>query len=275
MRPNIPRKGLDEILLYIRTYYTLLRTTGEVQIRTLEETHTGVRSSLHPDADRPDIDVSAFVYSSLRLPCSIRDVRLVIMGQSQEVFCRYGYTEVESWQPVSAPARRRRFLYDGDETLAVYIASISDVDDIVPTLTAFQIEWNKMHDQITLHAGLAERLQAWVASGKKSSGLARETRKVLNLSKPDWRRLKRAWGAEFPSLLASIAGRRKRLALRDLAGSYIEYRRATQQWWNRVNRSAPFDLAERPTYFVSSNSHSLVNMLSGFAQQNEARLLAY
>ena len=38
---------------------------------------------------------------------------------------------------------------------------------------------------------------------------------------------------------------------------------------------APFDLRERPLYFVSSNTHSLVNMLSGFAQAHEDRLLDY
>ncbi len=57
---------------------------------------------------------------------------------------RHGF-QVEQWQAVTASARRRKWFYDGKNTLAVFIASVSDTDDIVPTLVALQIEWNKFH----------------------------------------------------------------------------------------------------------------------------------
>jgi len=275
MRRRIPKDGADKITLYMRTYYSLLRTTDEVQIRTLEETHSGMRSTLHLEAGASEPDMSAFIYTSLRLPRCITDVRLVVLGQSEEVFRRLGYPDVESWQVVSAPARRRRILYDGDETLAAYIASISDIDDLLPTLTAFQIEWNKLHDFIMLQAGLDDRLQAWVTSGVPNPELMEEMRQVVHLSPDDWLRLRRIWGEELPELLACIARHRKRMAVRLLAGSHIEYQRATQRWWNRVNRHVTFDLSERPIYFVSSNTHSLVNMITGFAQQHEDQLLDF
>ena len=79
----------------------------------------------------------------------------------------------------------------------------------------------------------------------------------------------------FLNLLLHIGTRRKRFSVSLLAGSHIEYRRATQMWWNRVNQLTPIDLTNRPIYFVSSNTHSLVNMLTGFAQRNQERLLAY
>ncbi|MEL7675852.1 MAG: hypothetical protein AAGU78_19095, partial [Chloroflexota bacterium] len=44
-----------------------------------------------------------------------------------------------------ARARRRRCFFDRRDTLACYIASRSDIEDVIPTITAFQIEWNKMH----------------------------------------------------------------------------------------------------------------------------------
>src|SRR5437588_449533 len=40
--------------------------------------------------------------------------------------------------------RRRRWYDDGVGTLAVLIASASDVDDLIPTMVALQIEWNKL-----------------------------------------------------------------------------------------------------------------------------------
>lgn len=279
MKRSIPKKGTDQITLYTRTYYSLLRTTDAVQIRTLEETHIGMRSSLHRAAGKKKPDMSAFIYGSLRLPRCILDTRLVLMGQSEEVFQRRGYPDVESWQSVAAKARRRPMFFDGKETLAAYIASISDVDDIVPTLTAFQIEWNKMHDLIGLQAGLGQRLHAWARTREPNarfdSALMEETRQVLRLSLRNWKRLNQVWEEDFPELLCRIADHRKRMAVSLLAGSHIAYRRATQQWWNRVNEQVDFDLSERPTYFVSSNTHSLVNMLTGFALRQEARLLAH
>jgi hypothetical protein len=284
MKRTIPKDGADPITLYMRTYYSLLRTTDAVQIRTLEETHIGMASALHPDADTSAPDMSAFVYTSLRLPKCIFHVRHVVLGQSEAVFTRRGY-DIEPWSLVSAPARRRRMLYDGDETLAVYIASISDVDDIVPLLTAFQLEWNKMHTLIGLQAGLTERLVAWATEdpmcdvygedGALDDAFCRELREVLRLSLDDWIRMQTIWGEDLAELLAAVAVQRKRMAVTLLAGSYIEYRRATQQWWNHVNHHAPFDLSRRPIYFVSSNTHSLINMLSGFAQQHEAELMDY
>ena len=46
---------------------------------------------------------------------------------------------------VTTQARRRQLLFDGKGTLAAFVSSISDIDDLIPSLTAFQIEWNKMH----------------------------------------------------------------------------------------------------------------------------------
>ena len=62
------------------------------------------------------------------------------MGQSAEVFAQRGFRPFSEWTEVSAPGRRRRWYDDGDGTLAVLIASASDVDDLIPTMVALQIE---------------------------------------------------------------------------------------------------------------------------------------
>jgi hypothetical protein len=275
MKRTVPEREGDQITLYMRTYYSLLRTTEAVQIRTLEEMHIAMDPLLHPNVGAMAPDMSAVVYTSLRLPKCIRDVRQVVLGQSEEVFQRRGYPQVETWAVVTAPARRRRMFYDGSETLAVYIASISDIDDIVPMLTAYQIEWNKMHTLIGLQAGLGERLRAAAQAGSWEPELQAETQRILQLSKDDWHRLEAIWGDDLLELLARAGAYRKRMSVQLLAGSHVEYRRATQKWWDRVNRYVPFDLSERPIYFVSSNTHSLVNMVTCFAQAHEARLMDY
>jgi len=65
------------------------------------------------------------------------------------------------------------------------------------------------------------------------------------------------------------------MAVRLLAGSQVEYRKATQRWWENIAAGVPVDLGERPVYFISSNAHSVVNMLSGFALRREEELARY
>lgn len=143
-----PAAKSDEIELYIRTYYSLLRSSGAVRIRSLEETHMGMRSNLHHLADSNDLDISALVYSALRLPEQIVDAHLMVMGQMEDVFEREGYS-IETWKPVRARARRRKYYYDAkSHTMAAFVASVSDIDDLVPCMSTFQIEWNKIHQKL-------------------------------------------------------------------------------------------------------------------------------
>jgi len=51
-----------------------------------------------------------------------------------------------------------------------------------------------------------------------------------------------------------------------LSGPLSEYWRATRAWWENIERKFP-DLLNRPIYFISSNTHSISNMLTGFALQ--------
>jgi len=275
MERTVPTTGSEEIRLYMRTYYSLLRTTDEVQIQTLVETHMGMDSLLHVAARDDTPDVPALVYCSLRLPPCIRHTRLVVMGQSERVFARRGYPNVEQWQPVVASGRRRRSFFDGQETLAEYVASLSDIDDLVPILTAFQIEWNKIH--LRLHAApvLAD-IEACVADGQPvETDLRARLCETLDVSSDDLGRLEAIWKDDFPALLLDVGQRRKRMAVHLLAGSQVEYRKATQRWWENVAANVPFDLGKRPIYFISSNTHSVVNIFSGFALRREKELARF
>ena len=144
MDRTVPETGSEEIQLYMRTYYSLLRSTDTIQIETLVESHLAMNSSLHEEAREIEPDVSALLYSSLRLPSCMPDIEQVLLGQMERSFIEAGYP-VDDWRRVYATGRRRRTHHDGNDTLAVYIASRSDIDDLVPILTAYQIEWNKLH----------------------------------------------------------------------------------------------------------------------------------
>ncbi|MBZ0289539.1 MAG: hypothetical protein K8I30_18095, partial [Anaerolineae bacterium] len=103
MDRTVPKTGSEEIILYMRTYYSLLRSSHPVQIETLEESHMAMESSLHIQARDLAPDVSALVYSSLRLPDCMVDVDLVLIGQIERSFIDDGYTDIRTWERVYAP----------------------------------------------------------------------------------------------------------------------------------------------------------------------------
>jgi len=273
MDRTVPKTGSEEIELYIRTYYSLLRSSHAVQLDALVEAHLAMNSSLHTEARELTPDASALFYAIMRLPACIADVDLVVMGQTDRVFHEYGYTDVESWQRVTSPARRRRMAYDGKHTLAVYIASRSDIDDLIPLLVAYQIEWNKLYP-IVQAIGVQANLAAY--SADSTLGRTTELARALGIKPDELSRLQEAWGKDMIPTLQKIAHGPKRFAVRLLAGTYINYQRATSDWWYNVRqRIHPVTVEDRPVYFVSSNVHALPNLLSGFALQEDEQIFDF
>ena len=275
MERTVPSTGSEEIELYQRTYYSLLRTTDEVQIRSLVESHARMQSALHVKAADAEIDLDALVYASMRLPACIVRVRLVVMSPSERALEEQGYPRVRQWEPAPAAGRRRRMRFDGQDTLAAFIASRSDIDDLIPILTAYQIEWNKVNGRLQ-GTPTQDRLGA-CADGQAAvdDDLRAELRRLLGLSKAELERLEAVWGDDLTPTLFVMATQRKRFAVRLLAGSYVDYRRAARYWWEHIAESIPTSLAERSVYFVSSNTHSLVNLLTGCALRREQELVRY
>jgi hypothetical protein len=254
----------DEVELYQRTYNTLLRSSGETALRVLESAHRQINSSLHPLAGSDEPDLGAFIYAIRRLPDRISGARLVIMGQEAEVFVRNGIV-IDEWEEADAPARRRRWHDAGDGTHAVLLASASDVDDLIPTLVAFQIEWNKLR--------VRQRAAGWPPDSEPSP---EECADALGGSSEDWARLRAAWGARFYERLRLIAERSMNLRVRMLGGTQVGYARMTRRWWTPVHDSlAEQGLGDSPMYFVSSNTHSLVNIVTGIARQREQVLVDF
>jgi hypothetical protein len=254
----------DEVELYQRTYNTLLRSSGETAIRVLESSHRAMGSSLHPLAASDEPDLGALIYAIRRLPDAIAGAELVIMGQEAEVFARNGIV-IEEWEEADAPARRRRWHDSGGGMHAVLLASASDVDDLIPTLVAMQIEWNKIR--------VRQRAAGWPPDTEPTPEQCAAT---LGGSADDWSRLREAWGDRFYERLKLIAERSMSLRVRMLGGTQVGYARMTRRWWLPVqNELNAQGLADAPTYFVSSNTHSLVNIVTGTAREREDRLIEF
>jgi Family of unknown function (DUF6909) len=255
----------DEVELYHRTYTTLLRSSGETLLRVLEPSHRSMSSSLHGLAASHEPDLGAFLYATRRLPASVWQARVVVMGQETDVFARHGIGPVEQWTRLEAPARRRRWFADERGTMAVLLASASDLDDLIPTLVAYQIEWNK----------LRVLLRQADLPGERTPEAA-ELAELLGGAEDDWLQLSEEWGDEFGDRLRIVAAKRLNLRVRMLGGSAVGYSRMTRHWWAPVRGTiAEQALEDRPMYFISSNAHSIVNLVTGYARSREDQIIAW
>jgi hypothetical protein len=268
--------GKREVELYARTYRSLLRSSGDVGLKALIQAHYNINSSLHPDARANAPDMSAFIYSILRLPPEILRSTRILLAQSDEVFRQQG-VPIDQWQPVTASARRRKWYFEGKTTLAAYIASESDIDDIVPTLVALQIEWGKFHWLLNIDPTTMQLLESRVdRSSPVFSEITKVVRERLHISQEDWKRLDLMWGdLMWPNLL--IMGRdRKNFTLRMLGGSYVDFARTARKWWSPIDKLiSDLRLEKRPLYFVSSNMHSLANILGGMPIRRQEELTRF
>jgi len=258
----------DEIELYQRTYNTLLRSSGETHLRVLEPSHRAIGSSLHPLAASDEVDLGAFIYAIRRLPDGIIGAQLVLMAQEAEALMGAGIP-VDSWEEAEAPARRRRWYDSGSGTLAVLLSSPSDLDDLLPTMVAFQIEWNKIR--------VRQRAVGWQEVVAEREPTPEECARLLGGSADDWGRLHEAWGERFAERLRLIARDRMALRMRMFGGSNTGYARMTRRWWTPVSAELNREgvTRERPLYFVSSNTHSLVNIATSIARDREQELVAF
>lgn len=264
----------DEIDLYIRTYYSLLRSSGEVWVRAFEEVHAFSDSSLHPGARTGVPDVAAFAYSAARLPSCMPQVQKIVLGQSHESFEAAGL-DVSAWERVTTRGRRRPLRFDGAGTLCAFISSTSDIDDLVPIVTTYQIVWNQMHGLLA-NSELGRRLRedpALVAADVDLVELAR----VLGLDGDGVRTLIAALDRGWFESLRAIASGPSDLSMRVLSGSYSQYQRSVQRWWSGIEPSLIRERKPRrpPVYFVSSNTHSLLNLVGGYARAHRDEILDF
>ena len=103
--------GKHAVELYVRTYTTMLQSSGEIKIDSLVQTHIRMGSVLHPLAGQPQSDMGALLYGVRRLPRAIERCRHVVMGQSAQGFIAHmvAVTIVEDLEVVDVHHQQGEF----------------------------------------------------------------------------------------------------------------------------------------------------------------------
>ena len=270
---------IDSIDLHVRTYRSALKSTMEVSINSLTNSFEQMEPHLHQKASSADIDVSALIYSLLRLPLEIDITKLIVCGQTPEVFENGHYPNVTSWPQTKTKARRRTTHFNQtSQTLAVFISSVSDIDDLVNLLISFQIEWNKLHHKLKQ---AYKSKKSFLTKSINTDHLCQS----LSIEKSDCLKLQQAFGPDFAKRLIKIYSSPKNFRLRLLAGSWIDYIKTCQKWWKNIAKftdtspqippTKKIHMSRQTIYFVSSNAHSLSNLINGYPLKVKNDILSF
>ncbi|MBU2592231.1 hypothetical protein KKD61_02100 [Patescibacteria group bacterium] len=229
----------DAIEIHIRTYRSALRSSKEIALSTLIPTYLKMEPLLHPKANSEyEIDFDALFYALNRLSKEILKTKSVVIGQIEEIFLESGYN-LKKWQRISASRRRRHIFFDPKtKTMACFAASISDIDDIVNLAIALQVEINKIV-KISQIGGLSEEQKFKIEKHFK------------------------------------VPKQETNLKIRLLAGTWVNFSKTAQKWWQTVaKKSKPkFDMVNQPLVFLSSNNHSLINLLDHFCLDHQKEII--
>lgn len=257
---------------YVRFYQDRLDRPAELALENLQTHHCLLETSLHRKAREPEPNLAAFIYTAQRLPDCMDQTSRVIVGPNEAAFIQAGYLEFRQWPRVSARARRRRAHFDGEGDLALFAASISDLDDIIPSLCAYQIEWNKMHHRL-VRSDLGKAL----ARGEVApQDVADSLRRILEIGPADWEMLVESLGSRLEALLAAVAGAPKKLTIHRLPLRHRDFGETVDIWWREVMAGSSIDdITGRPVYLVSSNTHGLANIVSGFASRYQRDIIRF
>ncbi|MDY0288702.1 MAG: hypothetical protein RBR15_07755 [Sphaerochaeta sp.] len=252
---------------FTKLMYKTLRSSARVPLQRLESTYMEMECSIHEQARESAFAYGAFMYVASRLPFCIFSTKKILLGQS-ESFLKESGVEISDCTEVYAKARRRRYLFDGKDTLIAFISSKSDIDDVFPSLLAFQIEWNKAYALLKLAS----------FSLPEEEHLSEEClllfSDALALTEEQRLGLSGLFGSSLPSVIKALSSGPCDLHVQNFEASYSRYRKETEIWWKHIQESCP-GIEDRPIFFVSSNTHSVINVLSGFAEQLEGEIIAF
>jgi hypothetical protein len=256
---------------YVALYRQLLENPGRVVLEDLEAKHRSIGSSLHRPSVSGCVNIGAFVYSAERLPVCLPSVKRILIAPTEEVLIESGCGGILGWGRVDARRRRRRAHYDGRYDLAVFVTSISDFDDLVPALCAYQIEWNEMHRRLRSSA-----LGQAISEGRVlPSDAAEAIRRIFDVDTKDWEIFLHLWPESWDARLKMISEAPKKITIERLPLRDGDFEGAAAAWLDSVlEHFSDCGWETRPVYVVSSNPHSFANLVSGYALRHRDEIFS-
>jgi len=256
------RASEEAIEDHCRFYNQALEQGTEIKVSSLVESYKKMSPSLHRKVNRLRvIDAAALTYSLDRLPGCIWQVKKVILVQNENDLAQTGF-RIKSSEKVFSKRRRRRSLFDSSKgALGFFITSSSGIDDLINALIAYQIEWQKV---------------SLLLKRREEKFIDKEQFSWLGIGQEEWGRIKIALGDNWQEKILSVGRGSVDMSMQMVNNYRLGYRQIAQEWWKETtNVFSAIDAKAKPVYFVSSNLHSLANLISGFVREKQVEIFNY
>jgi hypothetical protein len=253
---------------------------GFFDISQLVPAFKKMRPSLHRYCENNSvIDVDALLYATARLPERVHEVREVLLQKSVSS----NFSSQPGIEPLRSPSRRRASFKIGPETVIIVAREdITELLDLMSILTSYFIEATKVH-RLLAGKPLLDEIRQVTAAGEHAKPEMRNrlmSRLVFELgtTEEQLRLLDLKWGGELFVRLQYIGEHLPTIFVRlHRAFSDFPGRGPARNWCQRIADCVDkiSGTEDRPIHIISSNTHSTVNVLSGYSRLNSNDVLAW
>ena len=276
------RLAIDEFetlatAIILRGYYKPGGDSGA----SLRRLMTKTAPALYPHAGNPDrVDVGALNYTLNRLPDGFWTIRQIQITRDISEAVQNDFPEVRT------TARRRPTYKTGPRSyVTAFRGGFTDLLDFISAITCYQIESDKIRDKYR-HAQLKKaedpsHYSVWdeidglnpaeEMSGERRNSLLHALTVEFRAEYAELKDLDRYLEGRLPDVVKRIAlseSKGLKVVFSDTFGLLAVYSRRAKKWSASVHAHVKaLGLADRPVYLVSSNRHSVINILSPFVRE--------
>lgn len=242
---------------------------GKAVLGELYPTFKSMNSCLHRKCnDETAVDLSALVYSLQRLPNEIRTANRIYIQKEPE-----NLNSVQGIKRLYSPFRKRAMYDLGDGELK-FIAREAETEnlDYASCLIMYGIEAGKIK-RLLGGRRLVEDLEGAKSPEKRNQVLARVCN-VLGVRFDDMVKAEKAIGYGFNKLAKDVMTHNPAEMTLEFDPNFAktDASEKARKWRERIGKEmAQFD--NRPMAIISSDNHSVLNCVSGFAETNRERII--
>lgn len=265
---NTNRDEIFQLMQAIHKYHTTVQyyvsrrgvVLGELQGRFIQ-----MRPSLHRECDNDRvIDVKALVYALQRLPEMVTRTGKVYVLKEPKI------TEVPGIVEVNSQVRRRAYYDVSGDLFTIAREGDTDILDFVNCLNSYSIEAQKIRGKLKEGNLITSKDLVEATTPEKKNKIYASLATIFGGAKAE--EIKKADESIHGRLLPLIAN----MITHDPANMQLSFDSdfsvtndsEKARLWNKAIAQALGPYGNRPIALISSDTHSMVNCLTGFALEN-------
>jgi CRP-like cAMP-binding protein len=239
--------------------------------------------ALHPGALQEEIDWSALSYAIRRLPENLTQVMSWFL--TDEVPASYRSYKGH-FRSIPTPGRRREvWEMTPGKNMVLLRNGLSDLLDLVSCLCLYSVEARKIRHKLQ-RPDVMEALFHYLNENKPDGEKADEKGApslALPFSAEEWQKIRRIWPQETVQRMRELTFHHEDFYI-NLRRQWANYNsRRSEKWTVQLSKAAMTFLGKDPgdlgsdwgVHIISSNTHSITNLLHPFGVKNRDEILAW